>query len=110
MLTTLHRLQLAARIHVGLLHRVGAGVDLVRMLRERDYANEALELCRQAGDFALNDLADSYSDTLAAEDARLHLAHAALSARKALAQIALGEAARSGAPSHWAAAREIALH
>jgi hypothetical protein len=93
MLSTLHRLQLATRIHVALLCKAGEGVDVMRMLRERDYADEALELCRDAGDLSLHDLADDFSDTLAAEDARLHLARAARSTREALAQIPLGEAA-----------------
>jgi hypothetical protein len=90
MLSTLHRLQLATRIHVALLCKAGTGVDVVRMLRESDYAHEALELCRGSGDLSLNDLADNFDDTLAAENARLHLVRAAQSAREALAQIALG--------------------
>lgn len=94
MLSTLHRLQLATRIHIALLCKAGEGVDVVRMLRERDYADGALDLCREAGDLSLNDLADDFSDTLAAEDARRHLARAARSARAALAHIALGNELR----------------
>lgn len=95
MLNTLHRLQLATRIHVALLCKAGEGVDVMRMLREREYADEAIELCRGAGALWLNDLADDFSDTLAAEDARLHMARAAQSTREALARIPLGEAALS---------------
>jgi hypothetical protein len=104
MLSTIHRLQLATRIHIALLCKAGEGVDVVRMLRERDYADGALELCREAGDLSLNDLADDFSDTLAAEDARLHLARAAQSAREALSHIALGDELRIVRPS-----REVAL-
>lgn len=112
MLNTIHRLQLATRIHVALLCRAGEGVDVVRMLRERGYADEALELCREAGDLSLNELADDFSDTLAAENARLHLARAALSARESLAQIPLGSAPGFAQQARWARAPsgEIALN
>jgi hypothetical protein len=112
MRSTLHRLQLATRIHVALLCKAGAGVDVVRMLRERDYADEALELCRDAGVLSLNELADDYSDTLAAEDAQLHLTRAALSAREALSQIRLGHATEVLPHAHrtLAPSREVALN
>ena len=105
MLTTIHRLQLATRIHIALLCRRGEGVDVPRMLRQRDYADEALELCRDIDDSgALSELADDFDDVNAAADAKAHLAVAAQLTRTALAQIPLcGSPAHAGtAGSLWA--------
>lgn len=87
MTASFSRLQLATRIHFALLRTLGEGVDVSRMLRQRAYADEVIEICRSLIDPRLMDLADRFDDQTAAEDARAHMAHAALEARAALAQI-----------------------
>lgn len=81
------RLQLATRIHIALLRTLGEGVDVSRMLRQRPYGDEVIEICRSLLEPGLVDLADRFDDLTAAEDARAHMAHSALEARAALAQI-----------------------
>lgn len=86
-MSTFTRLQLATRIHFTLLRSLGEGIDVGRMLRERDYADEVANVCRSLGDYALYELADRFDDTTAAEDVKIHLAEAAKAARAALAQL-----------------------
>jgi hypothetical protein len=81
------RMQLAARIHFALVREHGVGVDVGRMLRQRDYALQVLRRCRGAASFALLDLADRFDALSAAEDARAHLECAARRARAALAEL-----------------------
>lgn len=96
-----NRLHLAARIHFGLLRALGEGVDVARMLRQRDYADEVLHVCRGLGEDAIVDLADRFDDATAEESARQCLAEAARSARRALAQIPR-RAPVSAQPMEWA--------
>ena len=86
-MTALTRLHLATRIHLALLRELKQGIDVRRMLRERDYAEEVLEVCRGIDDLALLEMADRFDDENAAEDARAHMAEAAQRARAALAEI-----------------------
>ena len=86
-MTSFSRLQLATRIHFGLLRLIGEGVDVSRMLRQRAYADEVLGICRSLVDLGLIELADRFDDLTAAEDARAHMVQAALDARAALAQL-----------------------
>lgn len=86
-MATFTRLQLATRIHFTLLRTLGEGIDVGRMLRQRDYADEVASVCRSLNDFALYTLADRFEDATAAEDVKQHLAEAARAARVALAQI-----------------------
>lgn len=88
-----NRFHLATRIHFALLRQLGEGIDVGRMLKQRDYADEVLQICRGIDDFALVELADRFDDASAAESARNHMAQAALRARAALAQIPLRRAA-----------------
>ena len=81
------RLQLATRIHFGLVREHGLGIDVGRMLRERGYALEVLRRCRGAVSFSLLDLAERFDALSAADDARTHLECAALRARAALAEL-----------------------
>ena len=81
------RLHLATRIHFGLLRENGRGIDVGRMLRQRDYALQVLRRCRGVASFALLDLADRFDDLSATDDARAHLERAALRARAALAEL-----------------------
>ena len=87
MTASFSRLQLATRIHIALRRALGEGVDVSRMLRQRPYADEVIEICRSLLEPSLVDLADRFDDLTAAEDARAHMAHAALEARAALAQL-----------------------
>lgn len=87
MTASFSRLQLATRIHFALLRALGEGVDVGRMLRQRAYGDEVIEICRSLIDPSLVHLADRFDDQTAAEDARAHMAHAALEARAALAQL-----------------------
>ncbi len=84
---TFNRLHLATRIHFGLLRTLGEGVDVARMLRQREYADEVLNVCRGLEEFAIVELADRFDDATAEESARACLAEAAREARRALAQI-----------------------
>lgn len=86
-MTALTRLHLAARIHLALLRELKQGVDVRRMLREREYAEQVLDVCRGIDDLALLEMADRFDDESAAEDAKVHMAEAAARARAALAQI-----------------------
>lgn len=86
-MTALTRLHLATRIHLALLRELKQGIDVRRMLRERDYAEEVLDVCRGIDDLALLEMADRFDDETAAEDARAHMAEAARRARAALAEI-----------------------
>lgn len=86
-MTALTRLHLATRIHLALLRELKQGIDVRRMLRERDYAEEVLDVCRGIDDLALLEMADRFDDENAAEDARAHMAEAAQRARAALAEI-----------------------
>ncbi|MBA2723181.1 MAG: hypothetical protein H0U56_09880 [Methylibium sp.] len=86
-MTALTRLHLATRIHLALLRELKQGIDVRRMLSERDYAEEVLEICRGIDDLALLEMADRFDDESAAEDAKAHMAEAAQRARAALAQI-----------------------
>jgi len=81
------RLHLATRIHFGLLRENGRGIDVGRMLRQRDYALQVLRRCRGVASFALLDLADRFDELSAADDARAHLERAAQRARVALAEL-----------------------
>ena len=81
------RLHLATRIHFGLLRENGRGIDVGRMLCQRDYALQVLRRCRGVASFALLDLADRFDDLSAADDARAHLERAAQRARIALAEL-----------------------
>nr|MBA3625488.1 hypothetical protein [Methylibium sp.] len=85
-MTALTRLHLATRIHLALLRELKQGIDVRRMLSERDYAEEVLEICRGIDDLALLEMADRFDDESAAEDAKAHMAEAAQRARAALAQ------------------------
>lgn len=85
--TTFTRLQLATRIHFALLRNLGEGIDVGRMLRQRDYADEALNVCRSLDDDGLYDLADRFEEATAAENAKVHMDVAAKAARAALALI-----------------------
>jgi len=87
MASQLNRLHLATRIHLGLLRLLGEGVDVGRMLRQRDYADEVLHVCRGLGEHAIVELADRFDDATAEESARTCLAEASRAARQALAQI-----------------------
>ncbi len=86
-MTALTRLHLATRIHLALLRELKQGIDVRRMLRERDYAEEVLDVCRGIDDLALLEMADRFDDENAAEDARAHMAEASRRARAALAEI-----------------------
>jgi len=81
------RLHLATRIHFGLLRENGRGIDVGRMLRQRDYSLQVLRRCRGVASFALLDLADRFDELSAADDARAHLERAAQRARVALAEL-----------------------
>lgn len=85
--TALTRLHLATRIHLALLRELKLGIDVRRMLRERDYADEVLDVCRGIDDLALLEMADRFDDASAAEDAKAHMEEAARRARAALAEI-----------------------
>ncbi len=85
--TTFTRLQLATRIHFALLRNLGEGIDVGRMLRQRDYADEALNVCRSLDDDGLFDLANRFEEATAAENAKVHMDVAAKAARAALALI-----------------------
>ncbi len=85
--TTFTRLQLATRIHFALLRNLGEGIDVGRMLRQRDYADEALNVCRSLDDDGLFDLAKRFEEATAAENAKVHMDVAAKAARAALALI-----------------------
>lgn len=87
MSATFTRLHLATRIHFALRRELGDGIDVGRMLRDREYADEVLGVCRGTEDYALVDLADRFDDASAAEDTKVHMARAAQRARAALAQI-----------------------
>ncbi len=87
MTASLTRLHLATRMHFGLLRLLGEGLDVARMLRDRDYADEAINICRSLDDFALLELAERFGEANAVEDVKVHLAAAARSAREALAMI-----------------------
>ena len=87
MTATFTRLHLATRIHFTLLRLLGEGIDVGRMLRERDYAEEALNVCRGLDNFALLDLAERFGVANATEDVKVHMAEAARAARAALARI-----------------------
>ncbi|HEU4460801.1 MAG TPA: hypothetical protein VFR90_16900 [Methylibium sp.] len=94
MLSAIHRLQLAARIHLALRQRRGERIEVPRMLREPGYAREVIERCHDCADFPLAALADAFGDTLAAGDAQRELDRAAVATRAALACI---EPGREGA-------------
>jgi hypothetical protein len=98
-----NRLHLATRIHFTLLRELGEGVDVGRMLRQRDYADEVLNVCRGLEDFALVELADRFDDATAAESARKHMAQAAQRARLALAQIPRRSAGAAAQTMDWSA-------
>lgn len=85
--TTFNRLHLATRIHFGLLRVLGEGIDVGRMLRQRDYADEVLNVCRGLEEYSIVELADRFDDATAEESARECMALAARDARHALAQI-----------------------
>jgi len=87
MSATFTRLHLATRIHFGLLRAIGEGIDVDRMLRQRDYAEEVLNVCRGLEDPAMADLADLFDDYTADESARACMEQAAREARRELAQI-----------------------
>jgi hypothetical protein len=87
MSATFTRLHLATRIHFGLLRAIGEGIDVGRMLRQRDYAEEVLNVCRGLEDLAMAELADRFDDYTADESARACMEQAAREARRALAQI-----------------------
>ncbi|MES3012937.1 MAG: hypothetical protein V4750_04295 [Pseudomonadota bacterium] len=87
MTPSLKRLHLATRIHFALLRELGEGIDVGRMLKQRDYADEVLHVCRSVDDYALIELADRFDDASASESARNHMAQAAQRARAALKQI-----------------------
>lgn len=87
MSSTFTRLQLATRIHFALLRAIGEGIDVGRMLRQRDYADEVLNVCRGLEDLSMAELADRFDDHTADESARACLEEAAREARRALAQI-----------------------
>lgn len=75
------------RIHFALRRELGESVDVGRMLNDRAYADEMLDLCRAIPDHTLVDLADRFDDASAAENARLHMAAAARRARLELSRI-----------------------
>lgn len=85
--TTFTRLQLATRIHFALLRNLGEGIDVARMLRQRDYADEALNVCRGLDDDGLLDLVHRFEEATAVENAKVHMDAAAKAARAALALI-----------------------
>ncbi|WP_428422080.1 hypothetical protein [Methylibium sp.] len=87
MIPTFTRLQLATRIHFTLLRTLGEGIDVGRMLRQRDYADEVASVCRSLNDYTLYELADRFEDVSAAEDVKIHMAEAAKATRAALARI-----------------------
>lgn len=102
MTASFSRLQLATRIHFGLLRSIGEGVDVTRMLRQRAYADEVIGICRTLLDLSLIELADRFGELTAAADARAHMAQAALEARAALARLPVRRPASEPA-FDWAA-------
>lgn len=98
-----NRLHLATRIHFALLRELGEGVDVGRMLRQRDYADEVIAVCRGLGDFMLVEMADRFDEATAAESARKHMAQASQRARLALAQIPRRTAGSAPQAMDWSA-------
>lgn len=99
--TGFNRLQLATRIHFGLLRALGEGIDVGRMLRQRGYADLVLEVCRGVGDGLMVELADRFDDATAEESARECLAEAAREARRALALIPRRAPPLTAQDLHW---------
>jgi hypothetical protein len=54
------RLRIATRIHFALRRHLGEGVDVAMMLKNEDYAREALWVCEALGDADLATLARQY--------------------------------------------------
>jgi hypothetical protein len=54
------RLRIATRIHFALRRHLGESVDVAQMLRNDDYAREALWVCEAIGDPELAALAKQY--------------------------------------------------
>ena len=54
------RLRIATRIHFSLRRHLGEGVDVAMMLKNDDYAREALWVCEALGDAELVALARQY--------------------------------------------------
>ena len=54
------RLRIATRIHFALRRHLGEGVDVAMMLKNEDYAREALWVCEALGDADLATLVRQY--------------------------------------------------
>jgi len=55
-----HRLQLANRIHLGLMRELGQGIDIKQMLNSRLYARDVLLVCQAYPDTELPFLCDQF--------------------------------------------------
>lgn len=65
-----HRLQLAKRIHLGLVRELGQGIDLKQMLHSALYARDVLLVCEAHADTELPQLGEQFRQATAAELAR----------------------------------------
>lgn len=69
------RFRIATRIHHALVHELGRGIEVVRMLQAEDYAREVLSLCDACGKKELTRLARHFR--AATEQERLSTARQA---------------------------------
>jgi len=60
-----HRLQLANRIHLGLMRELGQGIDLKQMLNSALYARDVLLVCQAYPDTELPYLGDQFRQAAA---------------------------------------------
>ena len=60
-----HRLQLANRIHLGLMRELGQGLDLKQMLGSTLYARDVLLVCQAYPDTELPQLAEQFREATA---------------------------------------------
>jgi hypothetical protein len=65
-----HRLQLANRIHLGLMRELGQGIDLQRMLNSALYARDVLLVCQAHADTELPQLGEQFRQAGARQPVR----------------------------------------
>jgi len=69
-MSTPHRLQLAQRIHQGLMRELGQGIDVRQMLASPLYARDVLLVCQAYPATDLGPLAEQFRQASAAESAQ----------------------------------------